>query len=374
MDLRYLLVITALGALYILFLTSYLHEARVVYHNARTVLHPYPHRNATHRLRPDASSYSHSQSADTTSTHLHPTHRTLNMPRIIHQTWKTTELPQWALSQVDSWKRLNPTWEYRLWDDAAAEQLIRTDYPSLWPIWQLHLHAVQRADVFRYAVVHKFGGVYADIDVACVLPIDQWVHPMHTNDFFNVDMIVGWEALPSAKEVALKHFASEYQLCQWTFAAVPGHWLLARVLQDVEAYYARGEHERSMSIIRSTGPGMFSTSMRESIRLTYKNVTFGSGHGLEKQAMKHTVTHIGGLYIFPLVAFGSRGSRDFDVSLYASASTKMTLQEQQQFQQKRLVIHGFQGSWKEEHKIRKSEKKKKKKKKEQEQKRKEREV
>ena len=37
------------------------------------------------------------------------------------------------------------------------------------------LTPIQRADVFRYAVVFFFGGFYADIDVICLRPIEEWV-------------------------------------------------------------------------------------------------------------------------------------------------------------------------------------------------------
>ena len=33
---------------------------------------------------------------------------------------------------------------------------------------------MERADFFRYAVIHKFGGVYADIDVGILRPVADW--------------------------------------------------------------------------------------------------------------------------------------------------------------------------------------------------------
>lgn len=272
------------------------------------------------------------------------------LPRIIHQTWKTTTLPQWALYTVDSWKMLNPAFEHWLWDDASMEDFMRTEYAALWPIYSVHLRPVQKADLFRYAVVHKYGGVYADIDVVCVVPIHQWTAFVPGIDDANVDMMmVGWEALVSAKEVAKKHFAVEHQLCQWTFAAVPHHWMLANVLKDIQQYYTSGRHEKDISIIKSTGPGMFSISIQKSIAQRFNNVTFGSkAFGRQKEQMKTTVTRIGGLYILPLEAFGSRGQHD----LHA-------VQQPQQ-----LVVHNFQGSWKEEYKVRKQKLKKEKEKKE----------
>jgi mannosyltransferase OCH1-like enzyme len=34
--------------------------------------------------------------------------------------------------------------------------------------------AVERADFFRYLVILRHGGMYADSDVECMMPIEQW--------------------------------------------------------------------------------------------------------------------------------------------------------------------------------------------------------
>jgi hypothetical protein len=34
--------------------------------------------------------------------------------------------------------------------------------------------AVERADFFRYLVILRHGGMYADTDVECMMPIDTW--------------------------------------------------------------------------------------------------------------------------------------------------------------------------------------------------------
>jgi len=343
----HLVFVLSLFTFYFIFLISYLHEAHIVYHTARDILHPNRTFN-TYLRRTSISTKSTTTQSKQSKQNTNPT-----IPHIIHQTWKTKTIPFWALPHTTSWTRLNPTWEYKLWTDKEAEDLIKTYYPSLYPIWNIHLHPVQRADVFRYAVIHKYGGVYADIDVSCVIPIDDWIYPTYGSDLYNIEMLIGWEALPSKKQVLLKHFATEYQLCQWTFAAVPNSWYLQRVLQDVQDYYESGKHQQSMSIIKSTGPGMFSNSIRESIRMKYNNVTFGSVVELQKENMKESVTHVGELYILPLEAFGSRGGPHEFKKHIANKNKDLEMK----IKPKKLVVHGFQGSWKEDHKKRKKERK-----------------
>ena len=35
-----------------------------------------------------------------------------------------------------------------------------------------------RADMWRYAILYAFGGIYADIDVLALHPMEQWLPPV----------------------------------------------------------------------------------------------------------------------------------------------------------------------------------------------------
>lgn len=72
-----------------------------------------------------------------------------------------------------SWRDLNPGYEYRFYTDADMDLLVRSEHPELLPLWG-RLAGVLRADLFRYLVLMKYGGYYADVDVTCNTPIDKW--------------------------------------------------------------------------------------------------------------------------------------------------------------------------------------------------------
>ena len=58
------------------------------------------------------------------------------------------------------------TWRYFLWDGAAVDALLRDDFPKhLRKTYAAYPRWVQRADLARYAILHRYGGVYADLDV-----------------------------------------------------------------------------------------------------------------------------------------------------------------------------------------------------------------
>ena len=51
-------------------------------------------------------------------------------------------------------------WKYVLWSKDAVDALMRTDYPRLWAAYRSYPRWVQRADMARYAILHKYGGIY----------------------------------------------------------------------------------------------------------------------------------------------------------------------------------------------------------------------
>ena len=46
------------------------------------------------------------------------------VPKILHQTWKTTEIPAAWQRFVESWGRMHPKWEHRIWTDEANRKFV----------------------------------------------------------------------------------------------------------------------------------------------------------------------------------------------------------------------------------------------------------
>lgn len=85
-------------------------------------------------------------------------------PRILHQTWKTDSLPDHLREFQASWLALHPDWEYRLWTDEDNERLIAEHYPQFLDHYRHVTPIILKIDFVRLAYLHRFGGVYADID------------------------------------------------------------------------------------------------------------------------------------------------------------------------------------------------------------------
>ena len=89
------------------------------------------------------------------------------IPKIIHQTWKSgpETLPEhWKIS-YDGWKSLDG-WEYMYWSDDDIDIFISEHYNWFYDTFKSYAYGIQRADTFRYFVLHKYGGIYSDFDIA----------------------------------------------------------------------------------------------------------------------------------------------------------------------------------------------------------------
>ena len=96
------------------------------------------------------------------------------MNKIIHQTWKNKNIPNDTFKRnwVESWKNLNPTWEYKLWTDEDMHDFISTKYSWFIPTFEAYPEQIQRVDSFRYFIIYEYGGLYADLDIECFKPLD----------------------------------------------------------------------------------------------------------------------------------------------------------------------------------------------------------
>ena len=69
------------------------------------------------------------------------------IPSLIHQTWKTMDIPSHLQKFQKTWIELNPQCEYKLWTDQDNYELIENNYPWFLPYYKNYPHAIQRVDV-----------------------------------------------------------------------------------------------------------------------------------------------------------------------------------------------------------------------------------
>jgi len=100
------------------------------------------------------------------------------IPKIIHQIWIGSELPERFKPLIESWQKNHPNWEYHLWDDEAVKehQFISDKMREL---FEKATNYGMKADILRVDLLYQYGGVYVDIDFRSLRPLD----PLHHNHF-----------------------------------------------------------------------------------------------------------------------------------------------------------------------------------------------
>lgn len=96
-------------------------------------------------------------------------HSGIRIPKIVHQTAKKKNTCSWQKTWVlchRTWKRDYPEPEYRheFWSDDRLDKFIRKEYREYYRQWLRLPVPIQRIDIARYLILHKFGGIYADMD------------------------------------------------------------------------------------------------------------------------------------------------------------------------------------------------------------------
>ena len=93
------------------------------------------------------------------------------IPKIIHQSAPAdkSKWPEiWAKCQK-KWKELFPApkYEYKMWTDEDLDALMKNDFPEYYDMYKGYDQNIKRFDIARYFILHKYGGIYADMDYIC---------------------------------------------------------------------------------------------------------------------------------------------------------------------------------------------------------------
>ena len=100
------------------------------------------------------------------------------IPNIVYQTWVNPVFPYMHARALQRFRRMNPDYTFSFFDDQRMAQYMDS-YFAGHPILEL-FHGDQmpsgKADIWRYCMIFREGGVYCDIDSALAVPLSELVH------------------------------------------------------------------------------------------------------------------------------------------------------------------------------------------------------
>ena len=182
------------------------------------------------------------------------------IPKIIHQTYGTAALPIGLEQNVAAIKMQNPGWEHRLYDDADIERYIACQYGARFLTLYQRIspqYGAARADLCRYLLMYRHGGIYLDIKSRFNRPIDDVLKGTEIFVASRWSNHVGGRYEGYGLKSELSHLPRG-ELQQWHIITVPGHPFLRAVihtvLRAIETYRPWRDGVGKAGVLRLTGP------------------------------------------------------------------------------------------------------------------------
>ena len=120
------------------------------------------------------------------------------IPLNIYQTWHTKELPPLMKNIVNNITKNNPAFNYHLFDDSDCRNFILHNFDNdVLNAFDTLVPGAYKADLWRYCVLYKKGGVYLDIKYEPLNNFkfinltekEHWVLDMDKNGIYNALMV-----------------------------------------------------------------------------------------------------------------------------------------------------------------------------------------
>lgn len=166
------------------------------------------------------------------------------IPKIVHQTWKNADIPHPCEQFVSLVKDNFKDWQYRFWTDEDCDLLIQDKYKFLLPALSAVANNAEKADIYRYCIVHSEGGLYLDIDYE--------VHKPFEINFDVIDLFLAEESEKIRKEFRISAMYSNA-----IFAASRDNTFLLKVLRNLASYrfynlYKQLNRKSSLDLVEDT--------------------------------------------------------------------------------------------------------------------------
>ena len=91
------------------------------------------------------------------------------IPRLIHQVWRTRNVPsRWNATFHSVLAHNAGELNHHLWTDDEMHAFVRKHEPKFYEsVYINYPYEIQRVDSFRYVLLYHLGGIYIDLDIGC---------------------------------------------------------------------------------------------------------------------------------------------------------------------------------------------------------------
>jgi len=185
----------------------------------------------------------------------------MQISKIIWQTWKNYQVPDKWRSSPESIKRFCPDWEYRLTSDQDNLKFVQEEFPEYLPLYLSFDREIYRVDMVRYLLLYKYGGVYLDLDLELIRPLEE---------------LLGTNPGPELYLVRTPNFGGYTNAFM---ASAPGVDFWLKCIQEIsrraanKPWYIQGD----LKVLWTTGPQMI-TSVASNYTRPFMTIPYLLGH------------------------------------------------------------------------------------------------
>lgn len=155
------------------------------------------------------------------------------IPKTIHQIWVGGPVPSHLARMAEKWLKVNPGWNYKLWGDDDFGWLRNQDlFDRAAEFAKPDGVGQMKSDIARYEILHRFGGLYMDMDMEPKKALDPLMD--------------------------VEGFAAFEEDGQWVanavIGAVPGHPFLETMIRSI---IDTAKANKGKAVTWMTGPRVF---------------------------------------------------------------------------------------------------------------------
>jgi mannosyltransferase OCH1-like enzyme len=143
-----------------------------------------------------------------------------HIPKIIHQIWFGPNKPPPEYQNFqESWGIKHPEWQWILWNEQKIKNNFSTNLynQTLFERAKYNKNYAKMADIARYEILYKFGGLYADCDCESIKPFDIL---NESYDFYS----------------GIEHLANGLVIGNALIGSQPKHPIIKKCLNNIKEY------------------------------------------------------------------------------------------------------------------------------------------
>lgn len=223
-------------------------------------------------------------------------------PKKIWQSWKLDPLnfEKRDFNTARTWTSINPGYRYEVLTDHNALVYVEEKFgpsgfnrPDIIELYRTVQATIVKADLLRYMIMYAEGGVYADIDVEALKPVDRFIPARYNPD--DIDMVIGVEIdQPEFRDHPILGQKC-MSFCQWTFMCRPRLPVMLQLVENIKTWLSDIAAQQQVpisdvtldfdAIISGTGPSAFTAAVLAEMnkdRANNEEITWSQFHAMDE--------------------------------------------------------------------------------------------